>query len=61
MTDLYNLSPALRLMLTGLVVALGPLSWVWLRNRKAPLAQRLRVLTLLTLFLNHQLVWLFLM
>ena len=56
MTDLYNLSPALRLMLTGLVVALGPLSWVWLRNRKAPLAQRLRVLTLLTLFLTFDLV-----
>ena len=56
MTDLYNLSPALRLMLTGLVVALGPLAWVWLRNRKAPLAQRLRVLTLLTLFLSFDLV-----
>ena len=54
--DLYNLSPALRLMLMGLVVAMGPLSWVWLRNRKAPIAQRLRVLTLLTLFLTFDLV-----
>ena len=53
MTDL---SPALRLMFMGLVVAMGPLSWVWLRNRKAPVAQRLRVLTLLTLFLTFDLV-----
>ena len=51
-----DLSPALRLMFMGLVVAMGPLSWVWLRNRKAPLAQRLRVLTLLTLFLTFDLV-----
>ena len=54
--DLYNLSPTLRLMLMGLVVAMGPLSWVWLRNRKASVAQRLRVLTLLTLFLTFDLV-----
>ena len=54
--DLYNLSPAIRLMLMGLVVALGPLAWVWLRNRKAALNQRLRLLTLLTLFLTFDLV-----
>ena len=51
-----DLSPALRLMFMGLVVAMGPLSWVWLRNRKAPVTQRLRVLTLLTLFLTFDLV-----
>ncbi len=54
--DLYNLSPTLRLMLMGLVLALGPLAWVWLRNKDQPLARRLRVLTLLTLFLTFDLV-----
>lgn len=54
--ELYNLSPALRLMLMGVVVAIGPLAWVWLRSRKAPTAQRLRVLTLVTLFLTFDLV-----
>ncbi len=54
--ELYNFSPALRLMLMGLVVAMGPLAWVWLRNRNAPIAQRLRVLTFLTLFLTFDLV-----
>ena len=55
-TALYDLSPLVRLMLTGLVVAIGPLTWVWMRNRNATMAQRLRVLTLLTLFLTFDLV-----
>ncbi|MGV8804018.1 MAG: COX15/CtaA family protein [Polaromonas sp.] len=54
--DLYNLSPALRLMIMGLAVALGPLAWVWVRNKNAPVAKRLRVLTLVTLFLTFDLV-----
>jgi cytochrome c oxidase assembly protein subunit 15 len=53
---LYDLSPAFRLMLMGLVVALGPLAWVWLRSRNAPLPHRLRMLTLVTLFLTFDLV-----
>jgi cytochrome c oxidase assembly protein subunit 15 len=53
---LYDLSPALRLMIMGLVVALGPLAWVWVHNKNAPVAQRLRVLTLVTLFLTFDLV-----
>jgi cytochrome c oxidase assembly protein subunit 15 len=53
---LYDFSPALRLMLMGLVVALGPLAWVWLRSRNAPLSHRLRMLTLVTLFLTFDLV-----
>ncbi|OGA97115.1 MAG: cytochrome C oxidase subunit I [Burkholderiales bacterium RIFCSPHIGHO2_12_FULL_61_11] len=53
---LYDLSPALRLMLMGLAVALGPLAWIWLRNKNAPVAKRLRVLTLLILFLTFDLV-----
>lgn len=56
MTELYNLSPALRMMGMGLVLALGPLAWVWLRNRKQAASRRLRVLTLLTLFLTFDLV-----
>ena len=53
---LLDLSPALRLMLMGIVVALWPLAWVWLRNKKASPARRLRALTLLTLFLTFDLV-----
>jgi heme a synthase len=54
--NLYDLSPALRLMTMGLAVALAPLAWVWLRNKNASIAQRLRVLTLVTLFLTFDLV-----
>ena len=53
---LYNFAPAGRLMLAGVVIALGPLVWVWLRNRNATPARRLRALTLLTLFLTFDLV-----
>lgn len=53
---LYNFAPAARLMLAGAVIALGPLAWVWLRNRNATPARRLRALTLLTLFLTFDLV-----
>ncbi|MBG9389532.1 COX15/CtaA family protein [Caenimonas aquaedulcis] len=53
--DLYDLTPALRVALTGLVIAMGPLAWVWMRNAGSP-ARRLRALTLLTLFLTFDLV-----
>jgi len=53
---LYDLSPAIRLMLMGGVLALGPLAWVWLRNRQASTARRLQALTVLTLFLTFDLV-----
>jgi cytochrome c oxidase assembly protein subunit 15 len=59
MTDtvaLYDLSPTVRLMLLGIVLALGPLAWVWLRNQQRPPAQRLAALTALTLFLTFDLV-----
>jgi heme a synthase len=55
-TALYDLAPALRVALLGIVVASGPLAWVWLRNRQAAPAQRLAALTLLTLFLTFDLV-----
>ena len=54
--DLYNLSPAVRLMVMGMIVAIGPLVWVWLKSRNASTAQRLRTLTWVTLFLTFDLV-----
>jgi heme a synthase len=53
---LYDLSPTLHLMIMSMVVALGPLSWLWLRNKKAEPARRLQALTLLVLFLTFDLV-----
>ena len=55
-TSLYDLSPALRLMGMGLVVAAGPLAWLWLPHPGAGPARRLQALTLLTLFLTFDLV-----
>ena len=53
---LYDLSPTLHLMLMGVVVALGPLSWLWLRDRRAEPARRLQALTLVAAFLTFDLV-----
>ncbi len=53
---LYDLSPTLRLMAMGLVLSLAPLAWIWLRQRRATPAHRLRLLTLFTLFLTFDLV-----
>ena len=53
---LYDLSPAARVMLTGLLIACVPLLWVWWRNKKTSTAQRLQALTVLTLFLTFDLV-----
>ncbi len=53
---LYDLAPALRLMLMGLVLAGGPLAWIWLRQRQASTTRRLQALTVLTLFLTFDLV-----
>jgi heme a synthase len=55
-TVLYDLSPLVRILLTGLLLSAGPLSWVWLRGRHGGPAQRLRVLALVTLFLTFDLV-----
>ncbi len=51
-----DLSPTLTLMVTGLLVAMLPLAWVWLKSRQATPGQRLRMLTLVTLFLTFDLV-----
>lgn len=53
---LVDLAPIARLMLLGIVIALGPLLWIGLKHRSASPAQRLRVLTLVTLFLTFDLV-----
>ena len=53
---LYDLSPAVRLMLMGIVVALGPLAWIAVRHAGQSPARRVRALTVLTLFLTFDLV-----
>ena len=53
---LYDLAPLARLMLLGVVIALGPLAWVGLRNRGSTPLRRLQALTVLTLFLTFDLV-----
>ena len=53
---LYDLAPVLELMLLGLLLALGPLAWVWLRNRSGGSLKRLQALSVLTLFLTFDLV-----
>jgi cytochrome c oxidase assembly protein subunit 15 len=52
---LYDFSPLLRIGALGLAIAMGPLAWWWLRHRATRPAQRLRALTLLTLFLTFDL------
>jgi heme a synthase len=54
--SLVDWSPIARLALLGIAIAIGPLSWVWLRHRGASPARRLHALTLLTLFLTFDLV-----
>lgn len=54
--DLYNWGPTAQLMAMGLLVAGGPLVWVWLKSRGASAARRLQLLTVLTLFLTFDLV-----
>jgi heme a synthase len=53
---LVDFAPAARLGLTALVIALLPLSWVWLRQRGGDASARLAALTALTLFLTFDLV-----
>jgi heme a synthase len=58
--SLVNLTPILRVMLLGLTVAMGPLSWWWLQHKSAnsqgQRVKRLQALTLFTLFLTFDLV-----
>ena len=50
------ISPLIQMALLGLLLACGPLLWLHLHQRGAPLQTRLRALTVLTLFLS---LWLF--
>ena len=54
--SLVDFAPTLRLALLALVIALLPLSWVWLRQRGGNAARRLAALTLITLFLTFDLI-----
>ena len=56
MTDLFDLSPIWQLAGLGALLACGPLLWLRLRSRAATPQERLRALTLLTLFLTFDLV-----
>ncbi|MEY5100330.1 MAG: hypothetical protein RJA36_3049 [Pseudomonadota bacterium] len=54
--SLYDLAPLGRMLAGGALLALLPLGWGWLRQRGAPLQQRLAWLTGITLFLTFDLV-----
>jgi cytochrome c oxidase assembly protein subunit 15 len=54
--QLYDMGPTAQLMLMGLLVAGGPLVWVWRKSRGASPGRRLQLLTALTLFLTFDLV-----
>ena len=54
-SSLYDLRPVAWLMTAGLLIALGPLLWVWRRHAGAGAARRLHALTILTLFLTFDL------
>lgn len=53
---LFDLAPVLQIMAVGLLVAMGPLAWFWLRSRNASPTGRLHMLTWITLFLTFDLV-----
>jgi cytochrome c oxidase assembly protein subunit 15 len=53
--SLYDLTPVAWLMAMGVLIALGPLVWVWRRHVGAGPARRLHALTVLTLFLTFDL------
>ena len=54
--DLYNLSPTLRLLGMGVLIAVLPLAFTLYRNRHNPVNSKLRAMTVLTLFLTFDLV-----
>lgn len=53
---LYDLSPVVRLLLIGALLASGPLLMVYLRTRRTSPLGRVHALTLVTLFLTFDLV-----
>jgi cytochrome c oxidase assembly protein subunit 15 len=53
---LYNLTPLASLLLVGALLALGPVIWVYGRNRHHAPLQRVQALRLFTLFLTFDLI-----
>lgn len=53
---LYDLTPLASLLLVGALLALGPLAWVYWRNRHSVPLQRAQALRLFTLFLTFDLI-----
>lgn len=53
---LYDLTPLVSLLTVGVALALGPLVWVYGRNRQQAPVQRLQALQILTLFLTFDLI-----
>jgi cytochrome c oxidase assembly protein subunit 15 len=54
--SLLDWTPVFKVMISGLLLAMGPLAWVWVRQRGANPLSRLHALTLLTLFLTLDLI-----
>lgn len=54
--SLLDWTPVFKVMISGLLLAMGPLAWVWVRQRGANPLPRLHALTLLTLFLTLDLI-----
>ncbi|MDI3382689.1 heme A synthase [Xenophilus aerolatus] len=52
---LYDLAPIAWLLAVGVLLALGPVAWVWWRHAGTGPARRLHALTVLTLFLTFDL------
>src|SRR5688572_22755872 len=55
-TSLVDLTPLVGMALLGVALAVVPLAWWWRRHRGAAPSERLRALTLMTLFLTFDLV-----
>ena len=51
-----DLAPVVGVIAAGVLLALGPLAWLWVRKRAQGPAGRLRALAVLTLFLSFDLV-----
>jgi cytochrome c oxidase assembly protein subunit 15 len=54
--SLLDWTPVFQVMLAGLVLAIFPLAWVWVRQRAHDPSRRLHALTLLTVFLTFDLI-----
>ena len=54
--SLFNIALLLQLLALAVLLAIAPLSWVWMKNRHTQVTHRMRHLTLITLFLTFDLV-----